>query len=266
MGIRLLRGRSFGDQDDGKAAAVVVVTDSIARRSWPGQDPIGKRLHLGGPQAKNPWLIVVGVVDEMRTRRIEEEPRPTIYRPLSQRSGLALSLALKTQSDPARLRRPLAAAVRAVDPDLPTFGIRPLDDLVAAATASRRFSTQLLTSFAGLALVLAAIGIYGVLAYVVGQRTREIGIRIALGARSGEVVRMVLGQALTLAAVGLGAGLAAAALVTRLLAGLLFEVRPTDPITYTLIAGLLSATVAFAAWRPARRAAMVDPTTALRGD
>jgi putative ABC transport system permease protein len=266
MGIRLLRGRTFGDQDDGKAAPAIVVTESIARRSWPGQDPIGKRLHLGGPQAKNPWLTVVGVVDEMRTRRIEEEPRPTIYRPLTQRSGLALSLALKTQSDSARLRQPLAAAVRAVDPDLPAFGIRPLAELVAAATASRRFSTQLLTSFAGLALALAAIGIYGVMAFVVGQRTREIGIRIALGARSSEVVRMVLGQALALAAVGLAAGLAAAALVTRLLVGLLFEVRPTDPITYTLIAGLLSATVAFAAWRPARRAAMVDPTTALRGD
>ena len=267
MGIRLLRGRTFGDQDDGKAAPVVIVTDSIARRSWPGQDPIGKRLHLGGPQAtNNPWLTVVGVVDEMRTRRLEEDPRPTIYRPLTQRSGLALSLALKTRSDPDRLRAPLAAAVRAVDPDLPAFAVRTLDEMVAAATASRRFSTQLLTSFAALALALAAIGIYGVMAFVVGQRTREIGIRIALGARPGAVVRMVFGQALSLAAVGLAAGLAAAALLSRLVAGLLFEVRPTDPITYTLIPVLLAATAAFAVWRPARRAAAIDPIAALRSE
>jgi predicted permease len=266
MGIRLLRGRTFADQDDGKAAPVVVVTDAIARRSWPGQDPIGKRLHLGGPQAKNPWLTVVGVVDDVRTLRIEEEPRPTIYRPLMQRSGLALSLALKTRTDPAQLRQPLAAMVRAVDRELPTFGVRALDELVAAATASRRFSTQLLTAFAGLALALAAIGIYGVMAFVVGQRTREIGIRIALGARSGEVVRMVLGEALTLAAVGLAAGLAAAAVLSRLVAAQLFEVRPTDPMTYTMIPVLLAATAALAVWRPARRAASVDPITALRAD
>jgi putative ABC transport system permease protein len=240
------------------------VTESIASRSWPGQDPIGKRLHLGGPQAKNPWMTVIGVVDEMRTRRIEEEPRPTIYRPLTQRSGLSLSLALKTQADPARLRAPLAAVVRAVDPDLPAFGIRTLDDMVSAATASRRFSTQLLTSFAGLALALAAVGIYGVMAFLVGQRTREIGIRIALGARPGSVVRMVLGQALALTAAGLAAGLVAAAVLSRLVAGLLFEVRPTDPITFMLIPILLAATAAFAVWRPARRAAAVDPIVALR--
>jgi putative ABC transport system permease protein len=266
MGIRLLRGRTFTDQDGAQAAPVIVVSESIARRSWPGQDPIGKRLHTGGPQAKNPWMTVVGVVDEMRTRRLEEEPRPTIYRPLTQRSGLALSLALKTGTDPAQLRAPLAAVVRAVDSDLPAFGIRPLDELVAAATASRRFSTRLLTSFAGLALALAAIGIYGVMAFVVGQRTREIGIRIALGARPGGVVRMVLGQALALAIGGIVVGLAASVLLTRLVSGLLFEVRPTDPITYTLMPMLLAATAAFAVWRPARRAAAVDPVTALRAD
>ena len=266
MGIRLVHGRTFDHRDDSQAAPVVIVTESIARRSWPGQDPIGKRLHTGGPQSTNPWMTVVGVVDEMRTRRIEEAPRPTIYRPLTQRSGLSLSLALKTQSDPSRLQAPLAAAVRAVDRDLPAFGIRPLEDLVAAATASRRFSTRLLTSFAGLALLLAAIGIYGVMAFVVGQRTREIGIRIALGARPVSVLRMVIGQALGLAIAGLAVGLGTAAFLTRIVAGQLFEVRPTDPMTYTLIPVLLAATAAFAVWRPARRAAAVDPVTALRAD
>jgi predicted permease len=266
MGIRLLRGRTFGSQDDGRAAPVVVVTGSIARLSWPGQDPVGKRLHLGGPQAKNPWMTVVGVVDDMRTRRIEEEPRPTIYRPLAQRSGLNLSIVLKTSADPKRLGPALAAQVRAVDPDLPTFGARTMQDVVATATASRRFSTQLLAAFAVLALVLAAVGIYGVMAFVVGQRTREIGIRIALGAHPGSVVRLVLRQALVLAACGVAAGAVTALLATRVLAGLLFEVRPSDPLTYALIAALLGGTAAVAAWRPARRAASVDPITALRAE
>jgi predicted permease len=266
MGIRLLNGRPFGEQDDGNAAPVVIVTNSIARRSWPDQDPVGKRLHLGGPQAKNPWLTVVGVVDDLRTRRIEEDPRPTIYRPLKQRSGLSLTLAVKTQSDPRGLGSAVASEVRAVDPDLPTFGVRTMQDLVATATASRRFSMQLLAAFAVLALVLAAVGIYGVMAFMVGQRTREIGIRIALGANPRSVVRLVLGQALALAAGGVVAGAVAAALASRLLTGLLFEVRSTDPATYTAIALLLGTTAAVAAWRPARRAASVDPISALRAD
>jgi len=267
MGIRLLRGRPFGDQDDARGAPVVIVSDSIARLSWPGQDPVGKRLHLGGPQATNsPWMTIVGVVDDMRTRRVEEDPRPTIYRPLTQRSGLNLSLALKTSGDPKLLASALSAEVRAVDPDLPTFGARTMQDTVATATAARRFSTQLLGVFAVLALALSAIGIYGVMAFMVGQRTREIGIRIALGAHPGSVVRLVLRQALLLAAGGVVAGASVALIATRLLSGLLFQVRATDPITYTLIAALLALTATVAAWRPARRAAAVDPITALRAD
>jgi predicted permease len=266
MGIRVLKGRAFGEQDNSNAAPVVVITDSIARRSWPGQDPVGKRLHLGGPQSKNPWLTVVGVVDDLRTRRIEENPRPTIYRPLKQRSGLSLTLALKTQADPRVLGTAIRSEVRAADPDLPTFGVRTMQELVATVTASRRFSTQLLGAFAVLALVLAAVGIYGVMAFMVGQRTREIGIRIALGANPRAVVRLVLGQALGLAGAGVIAGAVAAVLMTRLLAGLLFEVRSTDPVTYGTIAVLLGTTAAIAAWRPARRAATVDPISALRAD
>jgi putative ABC transport system permease protein len=267
MGIRMRRGRPFGDQDNATGAPVAIVTDAIARVSWPGQDPVGKRLHLGGPQATgNPWLTVVGVVEDVRTRRLEDDPRPTIYRPLGQRSGLSLSVVLKTQADPERLRSALASEVRSVDSDLPTYGVRTLEEMITTATASRRFSTQLLTTFAVLALGLAAIGIYGVMAFVVGQRTREMGIRIALGARPAAVVALVMRQAFVLAAAGVAAGLAGAALLTRLLGGLLFEIRPTDPFTYTLIAALLAATAAMAAWRPARRAAAVDPITALRAE
>jgi ABC-type lipoprotein release transport system permease subunit len=227
---------------------------------------VGKRLHLGGPQAKNPWMTVVGVVQDIRTRRIEEDPRPTIYRPLKQRSGLSLSLVLKTRTNPDPLRSSLAAQVRAVDPNLPTYAVRPMEELVATATASRRFSTQLLGAFGALALLLAAVGIYGVMAFVVGQRTREMGIRIALGARPIAVVGLVMRQALALTAAGVVVGVIAAVVMTRLLTGLLFEVRATDPVTYTLIAALLAATAAIAAWRPARRAASVDPLTALRAD
>jgi predicted permease len=265
MGIRVLRGRPFGAQDNATGAPVAIVTDAIARASWPGQDAVGKRLHLGGPQATgNPWLTVVGVVEDVRTRRVEDDPRPAIYRPLQQRSGLSLSVALKTDADPDRLRSAFAGEVRAVDADLPTYGVRTLDDMIASATASRRFSTQLLTAFAVLALALAAIGIYGVVAFVVGQRTREMGIRIALGAEPMAVVRLVMRQAFALAAIGVVAGLGAAALLTRLLTNLLFEIRPVDPLTYTLIPAVLAITAAVAAWRPARRAATVDPMTALR--
>src|SRR5262245_5697543 len=266
MGIPLLRGRTFTRQDDVKGQAVVVITESLARRGWPGQDPIGRRLHLGGPQAKSPWLTVVGIVKDVRNERPEDEPRPTVYRSLLQVSNLALSLVLKTDAQPGTLESALAAEVRAVDKDQPTYGMRTMDEIVRYATASRRFSTQLLGGFALLALVLAAVGIYGVMAFVVGQRTREIGIRIALGAHPSSVVRLVLSQALGLAAAGVVAGAAAALLATRLLSGLLFQVRATDPFTYTLIAVLLAATAGVAAWRPARRAATVDPIRALRAE
>jgi putative ABC transport system permease protein len=266
MGIRLLRGRTFLDQDDAKGAPVVVVAESIARRSWPGQDPIGRRIHLGGPQSQSPWMTVVGVVGEVRTGRLEDSPRPTLYRPLKQASSLALSIVVKTDADPDRLATALGAQVRSVDPDLPTYGVQTMEQILAKAAAARRFSTQMLGAFAVLALLLAAVGIYGVMAFVVGQRTREMGIRIALGAHPRAVTRLMLREALALAVGGILIGAIAARVATRLLAGLLFEVPAHDPVTYTLIAVVLTATAALAAWRPARRAASVDPITALRAE
>jgi putative ABC transport system permease protein len=189
-----------------------------------------------------------------------------LYRPLRQASNLSMSLVLKTVGDPRQLGPALAREVRAADPDQPTFGVKTMDAIVAAATAPRRFATQLLGAFASLALLLAAIGIYGVMAFVVGQRTREIGIRIALGAQPRAVVRLILGQALALAIAGVVLGGIGAIFLSRLLSGMLFEVRATDPMTYVGIALLLAVTAGLAAWRPARRAAGVDPMIALRAE
>jgi len=264
MKIRLQRGRTFTDGDDQRTQPVAVISASMARRYWPHEDPIGRRVHFGGPQSKSPWMTVVGVVDDVKGERIEDEPPPMLYRPLRQASNLLLSLVLKTEGDPRQVGAALAREVRAADPDQPTYGVKTMDDIVTAATASRRFATELLGIFAALALVLAAVGIYGVMAFLVGQRTREIGIRIALGAEPRAVVRLILAQALGLAAAGVIVGAIGAAALTRVLAGMLFEVGPTDPATYGGIAVLLAVTAGAAAWRPARRAAGVDPIVALR--
>jgi len=266
LGVRLLRGRTFTDHDDPRAAPIAVVTESMARRYWPNVDPIGRRVHFGGPQAKNPWITVVGVVNDLRTERPEDPPRPTMYRPLTQASGLSLAIVLKAAGDPYMLGLALGREVRAADPDQPTYGVRTLDYLVRTATASRRFTTQLLGGFAALALALAAVGIYGVMAFIVGQRTREIGIRMALGARPTSVVVLVLRQALLLAACGVVIGGIAASALSRVLSRMLFEVRPTDPLTYGTIAALLAVTAGLAAWWPAHKASAVDPIEALRAD
>jgi putative ABC transport system permease protein len=266
MGIRLLGGRTFTAQDDQHSALVGVISQAMAQRYFPTEDPIGRRLHFGGGKSDNPWITIVGVVDDVRNERIEERPRPMFYRPLRQASNLSLSLVLKTDGDPRQLGPALAREVRAADADQPTFGVTTMEAIVAAATASRRFATELLGAFAALALLLAAIGIYGVMAFVVGQRTREIGIRIALGAQPQAVVRLILAQALALAAVGVVVGGIGAIFLSRLLAGMLFEVHATEPMTYTGIALLLAVTAGVAAWRPARRAAAVDPMVALRAE
>jgi putative ABC transport system permease protein len=266
IGARLVRGRTFTEQDHDRAAPVAIVTESMANRYWPGEDPIGRRVHFGGAQAKSPWMTVVGVVNDIRTGKLEEPARPTLFRPLRQASSLSLSIVMKSKGDPRTLGAALAREVRNADADQPTYGVRPLTELVSTSIAARRFTTQLLFGFAVLALILAAIGIYGVMAFLVGQRTREIGIRMALGARPESVVALVLGHALALAAGGVVFGGLAALLMGRLLAQMLYEVRPTDPLTYVAIAIVLAGTAAVAAWWPARRAAAVDPMVALRAE
>ncbi len=264
MRIPLKRGRVFADSDT--AGLVAVINEEASRKYFAGQDPVGRRLYFGRARSQPPWITIVGVVGNVLSESLEIGPRPMIYRPLTQASNLLMGLVVRTSGDPARLAVPLDRVVRSVDPDLPTFAVRPMAEVQAAGTASRRFAIQLLGAFAVLALLLAAIGIYGVLAYLVGQRTREIGIRIALGARRREVVGMVVRRALVLAVKGVVIGGLASLVMGQVVAGMLFQVRPYDPWTFATVAVLLTLTAVAASATPAVRAAHVDPAVALRAD
>jgi putative ABC transport system permease protein len=264
MRIPVRRGRAFGAGDT--VPPVAVVNEEAARRYFPGEDPIGRRLHFGPARPDPRWMTIVGVVGNVLSENLEVGPRPTVYRTLTQASTLSMGLVIRASGDLKSLGVPLARAVRAVDPDQPTFAVRTMSDVEAAGTASRRFAIRLVGGFAALALLLAAIGIYGVLAYLVGQRTREIGIRMALGARRSEVVGMVIRRAISLAARGVAVGALAALVVGQIVAGMLFRVRPYDPVTFVVVATLLTVTAVLAAATPALRAAQVDPIAALRTD
>jgi ABC-type lipoprotein release transport system permease subunit len=238
----------------------------MARQYFPIGQPVGQRVRFGGPGSNAPWMTIVGVVGNVLNESLELQPRPMLYRPMTQATNLSLALVVRTRTDPARLVHELSRAVRGADPDLPAFAIRTMEEVQAAATSSRRFSMQLLGGFAVLALMLAAIGIYGMTAYLVSQRTREIGIRVALGARPVSVVRMIVGYAFSLAIGGVAAGLAVAAILTPLMRDMLFGVSPADPLTFAVITVTLVASALLAALVPARRAARVDPMIALRAD
>jgi ABC-type antimicrobial peptide transport system permease subunit len=215
-------------------------------------------------------MTVIGVAGNVLSDRIEGPPMPMLYRPTTQGTNLSFAIAVRTSGDPERLAGAVERAVRGADPNLPVFAVRTLDDLVGAATAPRRFPAQLLGGFALAALLLAAIGIYGVMSYLVTQRTREIGIRMALGARPVSVVGLITSHALLLAAagilIGVGAALGAARIFNDSTAGLFYNVRPGDPATLIVVGALLAATAIAATLVPARRAARVDPMIALRAD
>jgi predicted permease len=264
MGIPLVRGRLVTDQDDQTAPAVALVNETLARGVWFGQDPIGKRLKFGGVGSTAPWLTVVGVVRDVKIEGLERENRPQIYRPLMQTSNLALTLVVRGAADPARLGEAIRREVLATDARIPVYGIRTMEQAVDKAVAERRFAMRLLGLFAGVALLLSALGIYGVMAYAVTQRTQEIGIRVALGARRVDVHRLIIGQGLAMSIAGIIAGLAIAVPLTRAMSSLLFGVTATDPATFATVAMLLAAVAVFACYLPARRAAAVQPMQALR--
>jgi predicted permease len=265
MGIPLLRGRYFSEHDSSSAAQVLLVSEALAQKYWPGQDALGKRLKWGPPESSDPWLTIVGVVGDVKQGPLDSAAAMHTYQSYAQLgSAPSLRIAVRTQGDPAAIAADVRAAVWGLDRQLALGSVRTMDEIIARSTASRRFSLALVGSFALLALVLAAIGIYAVLAYAVARRTQEIGVRVALGARHAEILRMILGQSLRVIALGLLFGVAGALALTGVLTGLLYEVRPTDPLTFTTVLLLLLGVSLTASYLPARRAMRVDPMVALR--
>jgi predicted permease len=265
MRISLVRGRFFTDAEDEKSVAVAVVNEAFEKRFFPGEDPIGRRVQgsaLRGQQP--PWTTIVGIVADVKTRALDAAARPQLYRSLWQSSNLQLAFVVKSGAAAAGLAPAVGREVRAADSDLPVFAVRPMEEILSAAVAPRRFALDLLALFAAVALSLAAVGVYGVMAYTVSQRVHEIGIRMALGARRRDVFGLVLGQGFRLTVLGVVLGLAGALALTRGLSALLYDVGPRDPLTYAGIAALLCLVSLAACCVPARRATRLDPMAALR--
>ncbi|MEZ5419649.1 MAG: ABC transporter permease [Vicinamibacterales bacterium] len=264
MQIPVRRGRGFTREDGPQAPPVAIINEAMAARLFPGEDPIGRRIRTGPNPANSTWRTIVGVIGDIRHTGLEQSPAAEMY--ISHRQGppVAPFIVLRTSGDPAAIVESVRRSLREFDRGLALFDIRTMTDVRSASVAPRRFILFLVSSFGLLALILAAVGVYGVMALVVGERTREVGVRLALGARPGVVLRMVLGQAARLALAGVGAGLAAAAALAPLLESQLFGIRPWDPVTFAGVPLLLLAVATAAAYAPARRAMHIDPTMAMR--
>jgi len=259
LAIRLVAGRDFSNTDHAAAPAVVIVDEVLARQHWPGQSAIGKRVNASGALA-----TIVGVVAHVHKAGPQSEGEPQIYLPFAQSPQSTMTLVVRARARPLALVAPIRDIVRRLDPQLPVSKIASLDDFVSGATAAQRFNAVLLGVFAITALVLASVGLYGVMAYLVTQRTREIGIRVALGGQPAAIRAMVMREAVWISGAGLAVGIAASLLMSSALGTLLFGVSPTDPLTYGAIAGLLALVSLLASYGPARRATRVDPLIALR--
>jgi putative ABC transport system permease protein len=267
LGVPLRRGRLFTERDRADAPPVALVDDELARRYWPGDDPIGKRIAFGDPSdSSTQWIEVVGVVGHVRQQGLDDDAHTQIYVPYSQDPTGQMALVARTTSEPTRALSAVRGAVQAIDRDLPISQVRTMEQLVSDAGGQRRLTMVLIALFAGFALLLACIGLYGVTAYAVTQRTREIGVRMALGAAGPQVVGAFVRDAAALTAVGLGVGLVAALAAGRLVASQLYETEPSDPLTLGVTAGVLAVVAMLASYLPARRATRVDPIVALRAD
>ncbi len=267
MGIALLKGRAFSEQDNAEAPPVILVSRALAAAYWPGEDAVGKRIKLEGPE--EPWRSIIGVVEDVKLERLEAESIREYYLPYSQdpwNLSSTMTFVVRTDGGPLDIAGAVRDEVRAVDKDLPVYNVKSMDEIYEMAMAGRRFNTLLLGVFAAIALILSAVGIYGTISYSVTQRTREIGIRMAMGAQASDVLKMVMRQGMKLIAIGLSAGLASSLALTRLMESLLFGVDAIDPSAFALVSIVLAAVAAAACYVPARRASRVEPLTALRHD
>jgi putative ABC transport system permease protein len=262
MGIPIIRGRAFTERDDANAPKVLILNQTMAREFFPNADPIGRRMVMG--QGANALASVVGVAGDVRNRGLDAQPQPAFFVPFSQDPDSAMEVALLTAVEPASVATAVRNAVAAIDPEQPAFDISTMDERLTASVAPRRFNLLLLASFALLAMLLASVGIYGVVSYAAVQRTHEVGVRMALGAQRRDVLKLVVEQGMVLLLIGIGVGLTGAFLLTRFLAGLLYGVRPTDSATFAAVSLLLAVVAIVACYIPARRATKVDPMVALR--
>jgi len=266
MQIPLLKGRLFNDHDTPDSPRVLLVDEYMAQQLWPNQDPLGKRISLGDLASKPEWATVVGVVGRIKQDTLDTDSRMALYMPQSQFISRIMNVVLRTNTDPASLASAVNHELHELDHDLPVYRLLTMQERIAVSLARRRFSTILLGVFAGLALALAAIGIYGVMAYLVNQGTRELGIRMALGATQSTILGLVVKQSMKLALFGIGVGVLAAFIFSRLMSGLLFGVTSTDPATFAATAVLLVVVALIASYIPARRAARIDPMISLRSE
>jgi putative ABC transport system permease protein len=280
MGETVVRGRSFTAADNANSRLVGLINEEMARRYWGGREPLGGRFRLSR-RMPYPWITVVGIVKDVRHNGVTTPAKEKFYIPQSQWPRAAfqwddqsppvspirsMTLVIKSAADATSVAASVRAVVRRLDPNLPVADVRTMDDVVGAALSTPRFTSMLLSIFAALALILSAIGIYGVLSYLVSRRTREIGIRVAIGAGQGQVLKMVMSGSVSLALVGIGAGLVMAFGITRLLRGLLYGVTPLDPATFAAVAIGLTAVAALASLLPAWRASRVNPVIALKSE
>jgi predicted permease len=268
MKIPLRSGRPFDAHDDENGPEVVAINEEAARRYWPGIDPLGQQLHLGVrlAEARSGQKTIVAVVGDVKGNGLDATATPEVYLPYAQHPVDSLTIGVRTAGDPMAFIPIARADIASLDRDLPLAGVRTMDEVVGRSIAERRFTMLLLAAFAAVAVLLSAIGVYGVLAYLVSQRTQEIGVRIAVGATAGDVVRLFVREGATLTLAGIACGLGGALLITRALTTLLFGVTTTDPYTFTSVAATLGIVALLASYLPARRAARVDPMTALRTD